>query len=46
MKQIDGVLFVLLVILAGVAFLNFGTLSLSSTPQGVGFGTGFSRTGR
>lgn len=41
MKQIDGFLIVLLLILAGVAFLNHGNLSLSSGPGGVGFGAGF-----
>ena len=45
MNRIDGLLFVLLAILAGVAFLNFGNLQLSSTPGGVGFGAGFARPG-
>jgi hypothetical protein len=43
MKQVDGMLLVILVILAGVAFLNFGSLSVSSTTSGVGFGAGFTR---
>ncbi len=38
-------LFVLLAILAGVAFLNFGQLQVSSTTSGVGFGAGFARPG-
>lgn len=38
-------LLVILGILAGVAFLNFGNVAVSSTPQGVGFGAGFQRPG-
>jgi len=45
MNRIDAMLFVLLAILAGVAFLNFGNLALSSTPQGIGFGAGYARPG-
>ena len=43
MKQVDAFILVLLLILAGVAFLNFGNVNLSSGPGGVGFGAGFKR---
>lgn len=43
MKQVDAFLLVLLIILAAVAFLNFGNVSLASSPAGVGFGAGFKR---
>ena len=45
LKGPEIMLLTLLAILAGVAFLNFGNLSLSSTPKGVGFGAGFQRPG-
>ncbi len=45
LKGPEIMLLTLLAILAGVAFLNFGNLSVSSTPQGVGFGAGFQRPG-
>jgi hypothetical protein len=43
LKGPEIMLLTLLAILAGVAFLNFGNIALSSTPQGVGFGAGFER---
>ncbi len=45
MKDVDALLLLLLLILGGVAFLNFGNLKLSSTPQGIGFGAGYARPG-
>lgn len=38
-------LLVVLGIMAGVAFLNFGNINVSSTPQGAGFAAGFQRPG-
>lgn len=45
MKQVDALLLVLVAILAGVAFLNFGNVNLSSGPKGIGFGAGYARPG-
>ncbi len=38
-------LLIVLAVLAGVAFLNWGNIEVSSTPRGVGFGAGFQRPG-
>jgi hypothetical protein len=45
MKQVDALLLLLLAILGGVAFLNFGNVNLSSGPRGIGFGAGYARPG-
>ena len=41
MKSVDAMLLALVGILAVVAFLNHGSLSLSSTPQGASVGVGY-----
>lgn len=43
MKQVDGMLLVLVGVLALVAFLNHGSLSLGATPAGATFGVGYGR---
>ncbi len=45
MKQVDAFLLLALLILGGVAFLNFGNINLSSGPKGIGFGAGYARPG-
>jgi hypothetical protein len=41
MKGPGGMLIMILLILAGVAFLNHGTLGFGTTPSGSSFNAGF-----
>lgn len=41
MNRVDALLLALVGVLAAVAFMNHGTASLSSTPQGASVGVGY-----